>query len=796
MYAWRDFALDLERGCLLRGGLDVKLRPKSFQVLTHLVERHGCLVEKEELIRAVWPDTFVSEDSLAKCLGDIRRAFGKDSEGFLKTVPRRGYIFDGPVEKQGFDAPDRHPHNLPSQATTFVGRAAELADVLKLLQEARLVTLTGAGGCGKTRLALEAAARLIAAFPDGVWLTELGDLTEERLVVVSVAASMGLRPDPAQPMPQRLTQYLRTRTALLVLDNCEHLLAPCAELAEALLRSCPGVRLLATSREPLRIAGERAFRVPSLTLPRDAAPVDEIARTEAVTLMLERTRLALPSFELTAANAPGVAHICRRLDGIPLAIELAAARTRVLSIDQIASRLDDRFRLLVGGSRTAPPRQQTLHAAVEWSHELLTEAEKQLFRRLSVFAGGFTLGTAAEVCDEASSELELLQGVSGLVDKSLVLADEDPESGRRFRMLETIREYSSELLSASGEQPRLRGRHLACFRRLAAVARRELVGPKQSAWLRRLELEHDNFRAALGWCESSPERTEAGLELCAGLHMFWFKHGHFFEGQRWLHGMLAAPASGAADAKDVRAECWFSLGLSTILTGNPEAGGRYLETSLELAREVGDENLVSGVLRMMVHGLLEAGQIAAAEAVAAQLVAAATQPTASYSKAVALGTAGMLHRAKGECDRAADLFREEMAAWRALGDGWMLAASAADAAEAELERGNASLARSMTLEMLALADTDAAPTFAWHLEILGRALAAEGHALTAARVWGTAEAVYERIGLKPPGYMAPAYEGALRAARAAVGDAAAFGAAWQEGRRMNPAEAVRMAQLE
>ena len=641
-------------------------------------------------------------------------------------------------------------------------------DVVRLLHEERLVTLTGPGGCGKTRLALEAAATLIGEFPDGVWLTELAALTEERLVADVVAASMGLRPDADKPMVQRLTQYLSTRPVLLVLDNCEHLLGACAELADALLRFCPAVRLLATSREPLRIPGERAWSVPSLSLPPADADVDLIARTAAVTLMAERTRAVLPSFELTAANARTVASICTRLDGLPLAIELAAACVRVLSLDQIASHLDDRFRLLVGRESHRPSRHQTLSATIDWSHELLSEPERRLFRRLSVFAGGWTLDAAADVCDDPSSKLDVLQGISGLVDKSLVVAEADPASGRRFRMLETVREYSRERLLGSGEASLMRNRHLAYFQGLATQARQELIGPTQSAWLTRLEIEHDNVRAALAWCEAAPERTEAGLELCAGLHWFWFKHGHFNEARRWLPGLLRVQPAGAAHTKSLAAECWFSLGLSTILTGDPEAGGGYLATSLQLAREAGNDRLVVGALRMIVYGLLDGGQIEAAESCAREALAVADGLPTSWEKAAALGALGMVHRARGDYGQAANCFEQEMALWRASGDTWMLAASVSDAAETELQRGNVGLARSLTLETLAIVDTHEAPTLAWNLEILGRALAAQGHGLTAARVWGTAERVYERTGLKTPRDWVLAYEDALSGARAAV----------------------------
>jgi len=357
-------------------------------------------------------------------------------------------------------------------------------------------------------------------------------------------------------------------------------------------------------------------------------------------------------------------------------------------------------------------------------------------------------------------------------------------------MLETVRHYANDRLRGSDEYSDLRSRHLAYFQRLTAGARRELKGPEQSAWLRRLHAEHDNLRTALAWSEAAPDRAEAGLELSAGLHWFWFKHGHFNEACRWLKVVLARQASDSQKVKSLSAACWFSFGLSTILTGRADEGSQYLKTSLRLAREVGDDGLAVVALRMIVQGLLEAGEIGAAEACAREALTIAERVGEAWEKAAALGTAGMVHRAKCDYDTAAHYFQQEVTTWRASGDGWMMAASAADAAETELQRGNVDVARALTLEALQLADRDDAPTLAWNLEILGRALATERHELAAARVWGAAEAVFERIGLKTPRYWAAAYEQAIGAARAAVGDEAAFTAAWTEGRRMTPAEAI------
>lgn len=401
------------------------------------------------------------------------------------------------------------PNNLPEQLTSFVGRASELAEASRLLAKERIVTLTGSGGCGKTRLAIQVAAENMEKFPDGVWCAELASVSDPAVVAQTIAGHVGIREEPGQTVVQALVSQLRRKRVLIVMDNCEHLLLECARLAENILKSCPDVRILATSRESLNIAGETTFRVPSLSLPdpRYQSTPQSLEAVESVRLFVDRAKAVVATFEVTVENAPSLSQLCYQLDGIPLAIELAAARIRSLTVDQIAKRLDDRFRLLTSGSRTALPRQQTLRALIDWSYDLLNPAEKATLRRLSVFAGGWTLAAAEAVTvGDPVEDWEVLDFQTSLVDKCLV-SYESHKEGERYRLLETVRRYGREKLQESGEEEATLGLHLEWFSRFAAEAGSLVRGPNQKHWLEKLESEHDNLWTAL---EASRKRKDGG----------------------------------------------------------------------------------------------------------------------------------------------------------------------------------------------------------------------------------------------------------------------------------------------
>lgn len=476
------------------------------------------------------------------------------------------------------------PHNLPRPLSRFVGRQREMTAVRGLLTTNRLVTLTGTGGCGKTRLAIEVAAGSLSSFRNGVWLVELAALSEPDLIGSVIAQSLGVREQPGRTIIEVLSEYLRTRHALILIDNCEHLVDASGRLAETLLQTCPTVTILATSRQPLRISGEAVWRVPSLSLPNPALPVTEedLEHYEATSLFIDRATAVAPEFSCTLSNAASIARICYRLDGLPLAIELAAARVPTLSLETIARRLDDRFALLTTGSRTALTRQQTLKAAIDWSHDVLDLGEQALLRRLSTFAGAFGLAAAEAICAEPSTaKSEVLPLLAELVDKSLVAAD--PAAGDiRYRLLESIREYARARLHEAGELDRVLQRHADWFLNLAERADAGFSGSNRVRWLNCLEADHDNLRAAFEWLLGR-QPLEA-LRLAGTLWQFWIWRGYLREGQRALEAALAM----APDASPARSKALLGASALTVRTGNLTAGAALAADSLAVSRERDD----------------------------------------------------------------------------------------------------------------------------------------------------------------------------------------------------------------
>jgi predicted ATPase/class 3 adenylate cyclase len=486
-------------------------------------------------------------------------------------------------------------HNLPAELSSFVGRRQQVIEVARLLEEARVLTLVGTGGVGKTRLGLQVAAEVLERYMDGVWLVELAPLADPRLAPQAVAAALYIPEQPRQPIVQTLVDNLRSRRALLVLDNCEHLVQACAELVDALLRACPDLTILATSREPLHVAGEIVWRVQPLGLPASDAYI-ALANSEAGQLFLERASASSPDFAATTQNTQAIVHICRGLDGLPLAIELAAARVGSLSVEQIADRLEDRLRLLTSGSRTGSRRIQTLRGAIDWSVDLLSEDERLLFERLGIFVDGWTLEASEAVCSGDGLHLEDVLGMlCSLVDKSLVVA-QGGDKYVRYRLLETLRQYALERLDASGGTEPLRRRHTQQYLALAEEVEPRLRGDDQAFWLDQLEAEHDNLRAALSWCFERCE-TDTGLRLGAALWRFWEVHGHLREGRERLQALLALPAPDGQSPKDAtRAAALNALGNMARHQGEYTLAQSAYEESVAIRRELDDRPGVAGSL--------------------------------------------------------------------------------------------------------------------------------------------------------------------------------------------------------
>ena len=517
---------------------------------------------------------------------------------------------DLPADFPRLNTLDIAPNNLPLVLSSFIGRQAEVAAVQRRVAENRLVTLTGPGGCGKTRLALEAATRLQVDFPDGVWWIELAPLADPTLVPQTVAFTLGLREDPNRPLEKVLADSLRPKKALLLLDNCEHLIDACAGLSDSLLRDCPRLHILASSREALGITGEVAYRVPSLATadPDHLPPPADLARVEAVRLFAERAAAVRPGFELAEGNAPAVAQIVRRLDGIPLAIELAAARVKSLSAAQVAQRLDDRFRLLTGGSRTALPRQQTLRAAIDWSYDLLSEPEQRLFCRLAVFRGGWTLAAAEAVCAGPDlsgfrnlTGLDILDLLAHLVDKSLVMVEEH-DGEARYSRLETIRQYSCEKLLESGESDHVRRRHLDYFLDFAERGDREMYGPHSLEWTLRMERDHDNLRTALDYAFGAEGAGDQGIRLIlalAGFNGFWQMRSYWKEAIFWLEKALEHPCvrPGTAHRARLLFDCTVFVGSRSWEEQRP-----LLEECLAIFDSLGEPDCVDRAYVLMWLG--------------------------------------------------------------------------------------------------------------------------------------------------------------------------------------------------
>jgi len=709
--------------------------------------------------------------------------------------PRRLRAVEPPEAETAPRTAERPAHNLPLELSSFVGREKELSEARRLLENSRLLTLTGSGGCGKTRLALAAASELVEEFEEGVWLVELAPLADPSLVPQAVASTVGVREQQARSLTETLSYFLGSKKVLLVLDNCEHLVEACAALAQALLQSCPELRVLATSREALGITGEVAWPVPSLSLPdlRRLPDVESLPRYESARLFVERVVAVKPTFTLTEQNAPSVAHICYRLDGIPLAIELAAARAKMLSVEDISKRLDDCFRLLSAGSRTAMPRHKTLHATMDWSYELLSLEERALLRRLSVFAGGFTLEAAESVC--AGQDLErdaVLESLSYLMDKSLVVvAEQDGEV--HYRLLETVRQYGREKLSESGETEKFRERHAGYYLVLAEEAEPELKTEGQVAWLERLEQERDNLRAAMRWLLERGE-LEKAARLGWAVWLFWGIRGHFAEGRQSMEQALSAEGSVAMPAS-ARAKALYVAGMMANYQGDHSSAELLLEESLGLFRELEDKLGSAYALSNTGFAALGQGQHQRAVTLIEEAVHLFLEVEEKWGAAMMFGFLAVARRDRGDPGRAKRLAERGLALSREVGERQAISAALytlATLAEAERdhERARALFEEGLTVSAELGNETDVAH----YLEGLAAVAAWEDRRVRAALLWGAAEALLEKIEVGVHTYVPDRslHLSQVAAAHGRLGEEA-FEAAWTQGRAMSLEETIEYA---
>lgn len=695
------------------------------------------------------------------------------------ATPERVYQLVHPQLRLDFPALrslEATPNNLPQQLTSFVGRERELREVEALLGKVRLVTLFGAGGIGKTRLSLQAAADRLDDYPDGVWFVELASLSDPRLVPQAVATVLGVSEDAGRPMVDALIERYRERHALLVLDNCEHLVAACAELVQRLLKSTLHLKVLASSREALNIRGENTFPVPTLEIPglsRMVSPA-ALARFESVHLFVERAMAAQPAFEVTDGNASAVASICQRLDGIPLAIELAAVRVRALSAEAIATRLDDRFRLLVGGDRTALPRQRTLRALIDWSHDLLSEDERVLLRRLAVFAGDFSLEAAEYVCSGSGLDpQDILDELTRLVEKSLALIESD---GARYRLLDTVRDYALERLEKAHEKMATHARHLDFYLALAEEARPRLTGPEQGAWLARLDLEQRNILAAHAWCDQGPDRAEQGLRLVSSLRHWWINRGLLTLGERVIVEALARP--GAQFRGPARCQALFDAGQLCLFMGRYDVAPGYLEESLAIARELGDKERIAAVMQPLGMAALGKRDLETARARFEEGLTLARDQRDQREIAAAENALAQLYRLEGQLDRAQPLFENVVSLARALGDRESVAIGLLNLAMVSIGRGLTDAASAMLAEVITIAVAIGSKHAGLSaLEVSAGLAASCGEWERAASLFGAAEAMSAEAGLcrdpSDEAFLAPLIERARVAIGATLFDAAA-----------------------
>ena len=651
--------------------------------------------------------------------GDQLTAFHVAAQPTPRQHATAGRLAAGDIPDGG----DRR-HNLPAALTSFIGRERELAALASVLPTARLLTLTGTGGCGKTRLALQAAAAALPAFADGVWFVDLASLTEPALMTEAIAHALDVREQARVPLQASLIAFLDGRRLLLVLDNCEHLLAGVSVVNE-LLAAAPGLAVLATSRGPLRLAGERLFAVSPLSVPGDGAALaaDLLARYDAVRLFVERAQAVKPDFQLTAANAPAVVEICRRLDGLPLAIELAAARVRLVSPQTLLARLDEHgspLQVLGGGPRDLPRRQQTLRDTIAWSYDLLSPQEQLLFDRMGVFAGGATLEAIEAVANaDGDLGLDVFEGVDALTTSSLVRG-ETLEEASRFGMLVTVRAFARERLVAEDAWEGLRRRHAEHYAALAERLSPRLHSPARQSALAELDAEQDNLRAALGWAVGTPSAAELAVRLAAALRWFWYWHSQFSEGVGWMQAALACAVPWVPSVTWATAR--YGLGALVWMQGNLSWARIALEEGIALLRQSGNQRELAEALTVLARVTMQQGDAQAAQGHAAEALALTRITGDRWWEGITLSSLGDSRLLAGDLDQAEAAFAQGLALFEGMGDPFGLGMHRVALAALAARRGDYAAARELSER--AVADQRAARQtlqLAYSLASLGEA---------------------------------------------------------------------------
>ena len=786
-YRFASFELRPNQRQLLADGHPVALGDRAFDVLLALVERAGQLVTKDELLALVWPNLVVEENNVQVQVSTLRKVLGV---GAIATVAGRGYRLTLEIEpaSESSSSPVAKRQNLPHLLTSFIGHEEDLDEYAILLGETRLLTLTGIGGCGKTRLAIELAERALSSFPDGVCYVDLAPLLDTERVALTVATLLGIRDENDRPIVDTLCDRLASQHKLLVLDNCEHLGAACAALVQRVIGAAPGVRVLATGREGLGVPGERTVTVRSLSFPPPGSKLDARAvdACEAVRLFVERARLSVPKFSLGDDSRDAVTEICRRLDGIPLAIELAAARVKMLSVEEIRARLDDRFRLLTGGSKTAMARQQTLLATIQWSYNHLAPDQQQLLQRLSVFVGGWTLSGAVNVAGESPDEYAMLDLLSRLVDHSLILTHRVEGGTTRYSMLETVRQYALDRLEEANELKETRVRHANFFVAFATDTYASVIETEDLAgWIERMAPDHENVLAAHAACGLQEELVGAGVRLVGSMARFWEYKGMFGLGCRLVAEALGRP--GADAPSPARCDALNGLGQLELFLGRYDEGAQRCLEALAIARALGDKPRIADALQLLgcmgnargalseARGYLEEGL---------QLAVGLDATRLSRTRHMM----GELLRREGDLAGAERLYLENLAQSRVRGRRSSTQSALVCLGLVAAQRGSATQLLGYLAEVMRSVEVNVEQRvgIVW-LELCAALASLEETWHLAARFHGAAETLAFRIDLHHEPVDSIAIDPLVRRARAAVGDAV-YAAAYAGGRAMSPPE--------